>query len=135
MQVISRTASKLRAQDSERSPWYRRFAGECRINIIIFANIKQKAFTLIPVLRKEADLTTGRCHFIDLLANALEQTGGYTPESRKTTGTLLPDILRYKPARRASIPDNGRALRDDAAATFLAIFTNRKVTSTGSRIY
>jgi hypothetical protein len=73
-------------------------------------------------------------HFIDFFAHALEHTGGYTPEgARKAAGTLLPDILRYYPARPASFPENGRALRDDVAGTFLAIFTNGKVTSHGAK--
>jgi Domain of unknown function (DUF4331) len=43
-------------------------------------------------------------------------------------GRLLPDLLRYDPARPASFPDNGRALIDDVSDLFLAILTNGKVT-------
>jgi hypothetical protein len=68
--------------------------------------------------------------FIDFFAHELEQTGGYTPDGAKqAAGKLLPDILYYNPALPASFPDNGRLLRDDSASTFLAIFTNGKVTT------
>jgi hypothetical protein len=46
-------------------------------------------------------------------------------------GALLPDVLRSDPARPASFPHNGRALRDAAADTFLAMITNGKVTREG----
>jgi hypothetical protein len=69
-------------------------------------------------------------HFIDFFAHALEQAGGYTPEGAKqAAGKLLPDILPYNPAHPASFPQNGRALTDDGASIFLAIFTNGKVKS------
>jgi len=70
--------------------------------------------------------------FIGVFAHSLEHTGGFTPEeARRVAGTLLPDILRYDPARPAAFPQNGRALRDDAADTFLTIITNGKVTGDG----
>ena len=70
--------------------------------------------------------------FIGVFAHALEHTGGFTPEeARRVAGTLLPDILRYDPTRPAAFPHNGRALRDDAADTFLTIITNGKVTGDG----
>ena len=70
--------------------------------------------------------------FIGVFAHALEHTGGFTPEeARRVAGTLLPDILHYDPMRPATFPHNGRALRDDAADTFLTIITNGKVTGDG----
>ena len=70
--------------------------------------------------------------FIGVLAHSLEHTGGFTPEeARRVAGTLLPDILRYDPKRPAAFPQNGRALSDDVADTFLAIITNGKVTADG----
>jgi Domain of unknown function (DUF4331) len=70
--------------------------------------------------------------FIDVFAHSLEHIGGFTPdEARRVAGTLLPDVLRYDPVRPASFPDNGRALSDDAADTFLAIITNGKVMGDG----
>jgi len=67
--------------------------------------------------------------FILVFAHALEHTGGYTQEeARRVAGTLLPDILRYDPTRRASFPNNGRALNDDVSDVFLGILTNGKVT-------
>ena len=70
--------------------------------------------------------------FIGALAHSLEHTGGFTPEeARRVAGTLLPDILHYDPKRPAAFPQNGRALSDDVADTFLAIITNGKVTADG----
>lgn len=70
--------------------------------------------------------------FIGVLAHSLEHTGGFTPEeARRVAGTLLPDILHYDPKRPAAFPQNGRALSDDVADTFLAIITNGKVTADG----
>jgi hypothetical protein len=69
--------------------------------------------------------------FIPLFAHSLEHTGGYTPhEAMLAADTLLPDILRYEPARQASYP-NGRRLTDDASGHFLAVLTNQKLTSVG----
>jgi len=70
--------------------------------------------------------------FVPVFAHALEHTGAYTPEeATRAAGALLPDVLRYDPTRPASFPDNGRALNDDAADTFLAILTNGKVMQDG----
>jgi hypothetical protein len=70
--------------------------------------------------------------FVAMFAHGLEHTGGYSPEEAKQVArTLLPDILRYDPKRPAHYPDNGRALRDDAVDTFLAVLTNGKVTQDG----
>jgi hypothetical protein len=67
--------------------------------------------------------------FVAVFAHELEHAGGYTPEeARRVAGTLLPDLLRYDPARPASFPGNGRALTDDVQDAFLAILTNGKVT-------
>jgi hypothetical protein len=67
--------------------------------------------------------------FVAAFAHALEHTGGYTPkEAKRVAETLLPEVLPYDPKRPASFPDNGRALTDDAADSFLAILTNGKVT-------
>ena len=65
--------------------------------------------------------------FVAGFAHALEHTGGYAPdEATRVARTLLPDVMTYDPARPASFPANGRALTDDAAATFMAILTNGK---------
>jgi hypothetical protein len=67
--------------------------------------------------------------FVAAFAQALEHTGGYTPEeARRVAGTMLPEVLSYDPTRLASFPDSGRTLTDDAADAFLAILTNGKVT-------
>ena len=66
--------------------------------------------------------------FVPVFAHALEHTGGYTPEeARRVAATMLPDLLRYDPARPASFPSNGRALTDDAADAFVTVATNGKV--------
>jgi hypothetical protein len=41
---------------------------------------------------------------------------------------MLPDVLRYNPARPAVYPDNGRLLTDDVSDYFLRLFTNGHVT-------
>jgi hypothetical protein len=70
--------------------------------------------------------------FIPVFAHALEHAGGYTPQEATTAaGTLLPDILHYQPAQKASYPNNGRALTDVASGHFLAVLTNGKLTSVG----
>jgi Domain of unknown function (DUF4331) len=67
--------------------------------------------------------------FVATFAQALEHTGGYTPEeARKAAGTLLPDVLPYDHRRSAAYPANGRALTDDVADVFLSVFTNGKAT-------
>ena len=70
--------------------------------------------------------------FIAVFAHSLQHAGGYTPEGgTRAAGTLLPDVLPYQPGRQASYPSNGRALTDDAAAHFLTVLTNGKVTGDG----
>jgi hypothetical protein len=44
---------------------------------------------------------------------------------------MLPDILRFDPARAASYPNNGRTLTDNVLDHFLTILTNGKVTTDG----
>ncbi len=70
--------------------------------------------------------TDGR--FFDSFAHVLEHAGGYAPdEARRVAGTLLPDVLPYEPTQPVAYPRNGRALTDDVAGHFLALFTNGKV--------
>jgi hypothetical protein len=70
--------------------------------------------------------------FVDHFAHVLEQAGGYSPdEAKRVAGTLLPDVLLYDAGRPAAYPENGRALTDDVADHFLAVFTNGKVTGDG----
>jgi hypothetical protein len=72
--------------------------------------------------------------FIAVFAHSLEHTGSYTSEeATRAAGTLLPDVLPYQPGRQASYPSNGRALTDDAAAHFLTVLSNGKVTGDGLR--
>jgi hypothetical protein len=74
----------------------------------------------------------GDAQFIAPFAHSLEHTGGYTPDqARQVAITLLPDMLSFVPARQASFPNNGRALTDDAAAHFLSVISNGKVTGDG----
>jgi len=70
--------------------------------------------------------------FVGVFAHSLEHLGGFTPEeASRVAQTLLPDLLYYDPTRPASFPNNGRALTDDAADTFLTIVTNGKITGDG----
>lgn len=70
--------------------------------------------------------------FIPLFAHSLQHAGGYTPEGATlAAATLLPDVMPYQPGRPASYPSNGRTLTDDAAAHFLTVLTNGKVTGDG----
>jgi hypothetical protein len=70
--------------------------------------------------------------FIGLFAHALEHTGGFAlEEAKRVAATLLPDVIHYDPKRPASFPDNGRALKDDVADTFLTIITNGKIKGDG----
>lgn len=72
---------------------------------------------------------SGDARFIPVFAHSLEHTGGYTPEqATRVANTLLPDILLYDPTRRASYPDNGRALTDDVMDHFISIMSNGRVT-------
>lgn len=66
--------------------------------------------------------------FVDSFAHVLEHSGGYAPdEAKRVAGTLLPDVLPYDPTQPVAYPRNGRALTDDVADYFLALFTNGKV--------
>ncbi len=68
--------------------------------------------------------------FVPVFAHALQHTGGYAPDAAtRAAERLLPDILRYDPARPASYPTNGRALTDDVVELFLPILTNGKIRS------
>ena len=70
--------------------------------------------------------------FVDSFAHVLEQVGGYAPEdAKRVAATLLPDVLPYDPGQPAAYPHNGRALTDDVADHFLALFTNGKVADDG----
>ncbi len=66
--------------------------------------------------------------FVEVFAHELVHAGGYAPEDAKRAAQkLLPDILRYDPAKPASYPTNGRLLTDDVIDVFLPILTNGKV--------
>jgi len=68
--------------------------------------------------------------FVASFAHVLEHAGGYSPEeASRVAGTLLPDMLRYDPAKPAVYPENGRKLTDDVADHFVSLFTNGQVTS------
>lgn len=70
--------------------------------------------------------------FIPVFAHSLQHAGGYSEqEALRVARSLLPDLLRFEPARPASYPSNGRALTDDVLDHFLSIFTNGKVTTDG----
>jgi uncharacterized protein DUF4331 len=90
---------------------------------------------LVPFLvpNEEKDAYVGSepaddSRFVDVMAHSLEHMGGYSPEeAKRAAGTLLPDILRYDPARPVAYPDNGRLLTDDVADAFMGVLTNGKV--------
>jgi Domain of unknown function (DUF4331) len=88
---------------------------------------------LVPNEEKEAYVGSepaGDARFVDVMAHSLEHIGGYSQEEAKqVAATLLPDILRYDPARPVAYPDNGRLLTDDVADLFIAILTNGKVST------
>jgi hypothetical protein len=70
--------------------------------------------------------------FVAVFAHSLEHTGGYAPEAAKQAAQkLLPDVMRYDPARPASYPQTGRTLTDDVVDGFLTILTNGKVKGDG----
>jgi hypothetical protein len=72
--------------------------------------------------------------FVAVFAHSLQHTGAYTlEEATRAANTLLPDVLPYQPGRPASYPSNGRTLTDDAAAHFLSVLSNGKVTGDGLR--
>ncbi len=99
------------------------------------ARASQEPFLAADV--KEAYLAaepSNDAQFIPVFAHGLEHAGGYTPdEATRAASTLLPDVLQYQPGRQASYPSNGRALTDDAAAHFLTVLTNGKITGDGLR--
>jgi hypothetical protein len=62
----------------------------------------------------------------------VQHAGRYTPEEATRVAAIhLPDVLPYQPGCQASSPSNGRALTDDAAAYFLSVLTNGKVSGDG----
>jgi hypothetical protein len=70
--------------------------------------------------------------FVAVFAHALEHAGGYTAlEATRVASTLLPDVMPYRPGQPASYPTNGRKLTDDAAAHFITLLSNGKVTGDG----
>jgi hypothetical protein len=76
----------------------------------------------------------GDARFVAVFAHALEHAGGYGPDdARRAAEKLLPEILRYDPARPAEYPHNGRALIDHVTAVFLPILTNGKLRDDGVR--
>lgn len=90
---------------------------------------------LVPNEEKDAYVGSepaGDAHFVEVLAHSLEHTGGYpSEEAKRVAATLLPDMLRYDPARPVSYPHNGRLLTDDVGDLNVAIFTNGRVTEDG----
>src|SRR5919202_2329324 len=119
--------------DGEVGLWHRALVPGDDAN---WAQVERGARTqVVPFLvpNEEKDAYVGAepaddARFVDVLAHSLEHTGGYSPEEAKqVAGTLLPDILRYDPARPVAYPDNGRMLTDDVADPFMAILTNGKV--------
>jgi hypothetical protein len=89
----------------------------------------------LPGDEREAYLAAepaGDSRFVPAFAHSLEHTGGYAPaEARRVSETLLPDIMRFDPTRPASYPENGRRLTDDVMDPFIALLTNRKITTDG----
>jgi hypothetical protein len=70
--------------------------------------------------------------FVDSFAHVLEHSGGYAPdEAKRVAGTLLPDVLPYDATQPVAYPRNGRALTDDVADYFLALFTRGNVEDDG----
>jgi hypothetical protein len=92
----------------------------------------QQSTILCPNEEKTTYLRTepvDDARFVDSFAHVFEHVGGYTPEeARRLAESALPDILPYDPTRPVAYPDNGRTLTDDVCDTFLAEFTNGKVT-------
>jgi hypothetical protein len=71
----------------------------------------------------------GDARFVDSFAHVLEHSGGYAPEeAQRVAHIMLPDVLRYDPARPVVYPDNGRLPTDDVSDYFLGLFTNGQVT-------
>jgi hypothetical protein len=89
----------------------------------------------LPGDAREAYLTgepADDARFVATFAHSLQHTGGYSlEEARRVAVSLLPDILRFDPARAAAYPANGRTLTDRVLDGFLSLLTNGKVTTTG----
>jgi hypothetical protein len=67
--------------------------------------------------------------FVGGFVHTLQHKGRYpAEEARRLAATMLPEIMPYAAARPASFPDNGRTLTDDAADSFLTLYTGGKVT-------
>jgi hypothetical protein len=117
-------ARTLVTEHSERADWIQVDRGALPLQTNVLAGEQNDAY--------RGGEPADDARFVPVFAHALEHTGAYaSEEARRVAGTLLPDVLRYDPTRPASFPDNGRALNDDAADTFLAILTNGKVTQDG----
>ena len=90
---------------------------------------------LVPNEEKEAYVSSepaDDARFVGVFAHSLEHIGGYSPEeAERVARTLLPDVIRYDPARPVAYPDNGRLLTDDVGDYNAALFTNGKVTDDG----
>jgi hypothetical protein len=72
--------------------------------------------------------------FIPVFAHSLQHTGGYTPdEATRLATTMLPDVLPYQPAHRATYPSNGRTLTDDAGGYFITEMSKGKFAGDGLR--
>jgi len=118
--------------DGEVGLWHRALVAGDDAN---WAQVERGARTqvvvfLVPKEEKDAYIAAepaDDARFVDVLAHSLEHTGGYAPdEAKEVAGTLLPDIMRYDPARPAAYPDNDRTLTDDVTDPFMAILTNGK---------
>jgi hypothetical protein len=74
--------------------------------------------------------------FIPVFAHSLQHAGGYTAEgATAAAAALLPDVMPYRPGVKATYPANGRTLSDDAAANFISILSNGKVTGDGLKAH
>jgi hypothetical protein len=123
--------------DGEMGLWQRTLvpAGDANWTQVERGARAQQVPFLIPNEEKDAYVggePADDARFVDVMAHSLEHTGGYSPEeAKRVAGTLLPDIVRYDPARPVSYPDNGRLLTDNVTDPFTAILTNGKVTEDG----
>ena len=71
--------------------------------------------------------------FLHQAVEILEHNGGYSAEEAEAVideAGLLPDMLRYDPARPAAYP-NGRKLTDHVTAARMAMFSNNSVPPDG----
>lgn len=72
--------------------------------------------------------------FIPVFAHSLQHTGGYSLDAAtRLAATMLPDVLSYQPARKATYPSNGRTLTDDAGGYFISEMSNGKFAGDGLR--